>query len=99
MGFELKGIFVLSEEDQATDEAVNFDGEEIIILLPLDKSRVASGFDRYAKRLRSKAQEIKGMLKDKGVRAKVVVEWGEKDEVVRNASLREYARVLNESEG
>ncbi len=91
----MKSIFVLAEADQVVDEAINFDGEELIILLPLDRSRIASGFDRHVKLLRKRAQELKNVLRQRGVRARVVVEWGDRDEVVRNASLREYARVLN----
>ena len=92
----MKGIFVLAEANQGLDEAMDFDGEELIILLPLDKSRLASDFDTHVKRLRSRAKELKNALRERGVRSKVVVEWGERDEVVRNASLREYARVLND---
>ena len=91
----MKAIFVLAESEQGLDEAMDFDGEELIILLPLDKSRIASGFDRHVKRLRTRAQELKSTLKQRGVKARVVVEWGNRNEVVRNASLREYANVIN----
>ena len=91
----MRSLFVLTDESQALDEAVNFHGEELVVLVVVDKATLATSFDEKMDAMEEKARSLKQELTAKGRKCRVLVEWGDKTQAVANALQREHAQLIN----
>ena len=91
----MKSLFVLTSENQPIEQAEEFAGDELIVLVVINKSTLATNFDNALCALERRAHGLEHELLTKGKKCRVIVEWGEKTEAVNNALLRERAQLLN----
>jgi hypothetical protein len=91
----MPAMFVLDSEDQATDEASLYSGDELVVLVVLDRATLATDFDNRMAGMERKAHELKKGFEERGGKCRVMMEWGDKLTVVANALQREQASLLN----
>ncbi|MBI3588409.1 hypothetical protein HY995_02765 [Candidatus Micrarchaeota archaeon] len=91
-------MLVLTDESQQLGEIEHFSGEELVVLVVLDRNTLATNFDGKMERLERKAGELREKMLSKGKKCRVLIEWGEKTEAVSNALQREQAQLLNRLE-
>ncbi len=86
---------MLTNENQSLDAVENFSGDELVVLVVVNRNTLATNFDDALAGLERRAHGLEDELKARGKKCRVVVEWGEKSEAVANALLRERAQLLN----
>ena len=91
----MKGLFVLTEESQSIEETEFYSGEELVVLVVMDKNTLATNFEDALQGVEKRAQEVQARMRKKNVACRVLVEWGDKIEAVSNALQREQAQLLN----
>ncbi len=91
----MPGLFVINSETQPYEQAVQYEGDEVILLIVIDKGTLATKFDNSMDGLEGHAKEISRKITGKGIKCRTVVEWGDKTEVVSNTLIRENAALLN----
>jgi|GEM_PF-2601541 len=92
-----KGLFVLTEESQPIADALAYAGDELVVLVVMDRDTLATDFDGKLKAIEKRAQEIRTKLRKKNIKCSVQVEWGDKTGAVGNALLREGAQLINKA--
>ncbi|MBI5228937.1 hypothetical protein HY991_02415 [Candidatus Micrarchaeota archaeon] len=90
-----KGVFLLTNSEQGIEEAERFDGEELIVLIVIDSSTFATSFDDYMNSLQEKAESVRSISGNKGTLCRILIEWGKRDEVLKNCLDREEAEWIN----
>jgi hypothetical protein len=90
----MPSVFVLSNDRQSTDSAMAFTGDELIVLVVIDKGALATSFDSRMDAIERKAMALEHKLASIGKKCRVIVEWGDKNEVVANTLTRERAQLL-----
>lgn len=91
----MRSLFVMTSEDQSLEQAENFAGDELVVLVVVDKNTLATNFDSRLEEIERRAHSLQQELVAKCRKCRVVVEWGEKNEAIANALLREKAQLLN----
>ena len=91
----MPGLFVLSDASQNFDEVERFAGDELLVLVVIDKNTLATSFDNAMGAIEARAKELQERVQLKGVKCRTLVEWGDKTEAVSNALIRENASLLN----
>ncbi len=87
----------MTDDSQPTAEAEEFAGEELVVLVVLDKNTLATSFDDELRAVEKRADELKLKMKRKKVPCRVLFEWGDRIEAVSNALQRENATLLNKN--
>ena len=90
----MPSVFVLSNERQSTRQALAFAGDELIVLVVIDKNTLATRFENRMDAIERKAMALEHSLATAGKKCRVIVEWGEKEEVVATTLTRERAQLL-----
>ncbi|MFH1257403.1 MAG: hypothetical protein V1658_00535 [Candidatus Micrarchaeota archaeon] len=80
--FSLSGISELKEEDS------------LVLLIALDREKLASEFEADVKRLVREAESLKFQMEKKKIASKVLIEWGARDEILSACLAREGAILL-----
>ena len=91
----MPGLFVLSDASQSFEEAERYAGDELLVLVVIDKNTLATSFDNAMDAIEARAKELRQRVESKGVKCRTLVEWGDKTEAVSNALIRENASLLN----
>lgn len=91
----MPSLFVMTESGQSLDEAEKFAGDELLMLIIIDRATLATNFEGDMATLEARAGAVRRKLASRGVPCRVVVEWGDKTEVVSNTLIRENAALLN----
>jgi hypothetical protein len=94
----MKRVMLLTQETQCMEEAENYSGEELIILIAVDSGTLATSFEGKMDALVAKAEEVQKKLGAKGVACRVLVEWSNAEEALKNCLTREQAELLNGGE-
>ncbi|HEV8290046.1 MAG TPA: hypothetical protein VGQ00_03800 [Candidatus Norongarragalinales archaeon] len=85
----MRALYVLENVNQDTAAIDDFEGEELFILILANPSALANEFDGEMEALREKAILLARKVSMNGVKPRLLIEWGEREEVVRNALERE----------
>lgn len=93
----MRGLFVLTDDSQSIEEAENYAGEELVVLVVMDRNALATNFEDELRDVEKRAQEVKIRMKRKNIPCRVLFEWGEKVEAVSNALQREKAELINKA--
>ncbi len=93
----MRGLFVLTDDSQSIEEAESYAGEELVVLVVMDRNALATNFEDGLRDLEKRAQEIKMRMKKKNIACRVLFEWGDKIEAVSNALEREKAQLINKT--
>ena len=88
-------LFVLQSEDQDISLAEAFSGDELVVLVVVDRNKLAARFEESIQRLEKRAAGISSLLRSRGVACRTLFEWGDVTESVSNTVAREDAVLLN----
>lgn len=91
----MPALFVVNDENQSFEEAERYTGDELLLLVVIDKNTLATRYEGAMGSIETRANEVKSKLEEKGVKCRLVVEWGDKTEAVSNTLIRENASLLN----
>lgn len=90
----MPSVFVLTSDRQSTGPALAFTGDELIVLVVIDKSTLATSFDSRMDAIERKATALEHKLQSTGKKCRVIVEWGDKEQIIANTLTRERAQLL-----
>lgn len=93
----MRGLFVLTDDSQSIEEAENYAGEELVVLVVMDRNALATSFEDELRDVEKRAQEVKQRMKRKNIPCRVLLEWGDRVESVSNALQREKAELVNKA--
>ncbi|MFH1257461.1 MAG: hypothetical protein ABIG96_03830 [Candidatus Micrarchaeota archaeon] len=68
--------------------------DSITFLIALEREKLAAEFDTHLKKLVAEAEGLKDQLSLKQITAQILIEWGNRDEILANALAREQAILL-----
>ncbi len=94
----MPALFVLQREDQDLSVAESFSGDELVVLVVVDRNKLATRFEESIQLLEKRAGGIAALLRSRGVACRTLFEWGDVTEAVSNTIAREDAVLLNKPE-
>ncbi len=90
----MPSVFVLSNDRQSTGPALAFTGDELIVLVVIDRNALATSFDARMDAIERKAMALEHKLASTGRKCRVIIEWGDQEQVVATTLTRERAQLL-----
>ncbi|MFH0971636.1 MAG: hypothetical protein V1835_03650 [Candidatus Micrarchaeota archaeon] len=68
--------------------------DSLVLLIAIERDKLAAEFETHMNKIVREAEQLQSLLKQKGVAAKVLIEWGNKEEVIATCLAREQAILL-----
>lgn len=93
----MPALFVMHDEDQDLAPVATYKGDELVILVVIDKNKLATRFEDAIRRFEARAEGIAASVRGRGVACRTLYEWGDVVESVSNTLAREDAVLLNKS--
>jgi hypothetical protein len=90
----MKRVYVIENGLQDIGPALTFEGKHLVVLVLMGHGTLATDVDRELEEKRRLAQRIEEARGARGQPCDVLVEWGDREEIVRNALVREGAELL-----
>ena len=89
----MRYLFIVGNGSSASFESV-LPEDEVLLAIIADKNTPTNTFERKLSQMKLDAERIGAKLSSKGVKSKVLIEWGTKEEIVQEFLRRENAVLI-----